>query len=432
MNINLEKMKTLKLKAGILALAMGMLFVGCSDNDDPQPDPDDNQESKYVLITMSSNVLEKPGYATAFDELPSGNIANNGSNALQGFGFGGWRPYGNWLFKMFATETPNTLGIERLEVNANGDVTSGQFIAGDNTTNGTGNFVIVDENKGYYWDGASPLKIQIFNPTTMSRTGDIDLADVVNQRGADEAEILYRAIGQKFLAVKGGKLFANITYATTNGTQKGFWDDFYDDVYIAVIDIASGTHDKTIKIEDTGAIAYINDNNMYDFDTNGDLYIVTQGVHPRGEGGKSKIVRIKANETDIDPEWNLNMDDIMDGGKFVSVFAKDGKIITVIPKERIVGGPTGNINFEDIWEFYSIDIASKERTKINGVPAVTNPGAAYGAIEIDDKILLRVTTKDGSKNGYFEYNASTNSATELFKVTSGGSVSGLHKVNIGN
>lgn len=35
-------------------------------------------------------------------------------------------------------------------------------------------------------------------------------------------------------------------------------------------------------------------------------------------------VRIKAVETDIDKTWNLNMDEIQEGGKFVSVFAKDG------------------------------------------------------------------------------------------------------------
>lgn len=422
-------MKTLTLKTGFLALAMSVLFVGCSDNDSPSPEPNPDPVGKYVLITMSDNNLQKPGFATAFDELPSGNVANDVSNALQGMGFGGWRPYGNWLLKMFSTET-NALGIERLDVNANGDVTPGQFIAGDNSTNGTGNFVIVDETKGYYWDGASPLKIQTFNPTTMSRTGELDLTAAVNERGTDNDAILYRSIGQKFLAVKGGKLYANVTYATTNSTQKGFWDDFFPDIYIAVIDISSGQYEKTIKIEDTGAIAYINDNNMYDFDTNGDLYIVTQGVSPRGIGGKSKIVRIKANESDIDPNWSLNMDEIQEGGKFVSVFAKDGKIITVIPNAPLTGGPTGNINFKDIWEFYSIDIASRERTKITGVPAVMNPGAAFCAIEIDDKVLLRVATEDGSKNGYFEYDANANSATELFKVTSGGSVSGLHKVSL--
>lgn len=419
-------MKSLTLKTGLLAVAMATLFTGCSDDD--TPGPGNQGTDKYVLITMSENNLNKPGFATAFDALPTGSIVNNSSQSKQGMGFGGWRPYGNWLLKMFSMES-NALGIERLKVDADGTISSDKFIAtADNKTNGSGNFAIVNETSGYYWDGAKPLAIQTFNPTAMSRTGEIDLTAAVNERGENETDIKFRSIGQKFLAVKGGKLYANITYAKTDGTQKGFWDDFYEDVYIAVVDIATNKYEKTIKIEDTGSIAYINDNHMYDFDTNGDLYIVTQGRS--AVGGKSKISRIKATETDVDKTWSLNMDDIQTGGKFVSVFAKDGKIITVIPNTALTGGPTGNINFEDVWEFYSIDIASKARTKISGIPAVTNPGAAFCAIEIDGKVLLRVNTKDGSKNGYYQLNGTQ--ATELFNVTAGGSVSGLYKITVEN
>jgi len=260
----------------------------------------------------------------------------------------------------------------------------------------------------------------------MSRTGDIDLSAIVNERGQNESEIRYRSIGQKFLAIKQGKLYANVSYAKTDGTQKGFFDDFFPDVYIAVIDIETSKYEKTIKIEGTGSIAYINDNTMYDFDSNGDLYIVTQGRS--ATGGKSKIVRIKANESDIDKNWSLNMDDITPGGKFVSVFAKDGKIITVIPNTALTGGANGNINFEDVWDFYSINVANRERTKISGIPSVTNPGAAFCAIEIDGKILLRATTKKGDINGYYELKGTQ--ASPLFNVTAGGSVSGLHKITI--
>ncbi len=416
-------MRSFLWKISLIAISVGFLFASCSSDDNSGTTPETPSNEKYVLITMSENNLTKPGFATVFDEMPSGDIVNNGSNSTQGLGFGGWRPHDNWLFKMFSLDA-NALGVERLKITSDNKIASDRFIAADNNTNGSGNFVIENENSGFYWDGNDPLKIQTFNPSSMVRTGDIDLSDVVNERGTDEPEILYRSIGQKFLAVKNGKLFANITYATTDGPQKGFWDDFYPDVYLAVIDIATGTHDKTIKIENTGSIAYINDNHMYDFDTNGDLYIVTQGRS--AIGGQSKISRIKANETDIDENWSLNMDDIMTGGKFVSVFAKDGKLITLIPNTELTGGPNGNINFENVWDFYSIDIASQERTKINNVPTVTNPGAAYCAIEIDDKILLRVNTKEGDQNGYYELNGTE--ATPLFNVTSGGSVSGLHKV----
>lgn len=421
-------MKSFVFKSGIAAIAVGLFFTSCSKDNNNDPIIEDTTD-KYVLITMSDNTLTKPGFATAFDALPTGNIVNNGANSLQGLGFGGWRPYGDQLLKMFSTSA-NALGIEQLNVSANGTVASGKFIAADNTTNGSGNFVIVSDTKGYYWDGADPLKIQTFNPSTLSRTGEIDLANVVNERGQGVEGIHYRSIGQKFLAVKNGKLFANITYAKTeNGTpQQGFFDDYYPDVFIAVINTDDNTHEKTIKIEDTGSIAYINDNHMYDYDSNGDLYIVTQGRS--ATGGKSKIARIKANETEIDDSWELDMDEIRPGGaaKFVSVFAKDGKIITVIPNTDLTGGPSGNINFSDVWEFYSIDIATKALTKITGIPAVTNPGAAFCAIEIDDKVLLRANTADGSINGYYELNGT--SATALFNVTAGGSVSGLHKVTL--
>lgn len=418
-------MNNIKLKLALGIFLSIVLFSGCSDdNPSPTPGPEESKD-KYVLITMSENKLEKPGFATAFDALPSGEISNNGSTSLQGLGFGGWRPYGNQLFKMFSTNS-NSLGIEELNVDLQGKVTAGKFIASDNKTNGSGNFVIVDSDKGFYWDGASPLKIQTFNPSNMSRTGEIDFSSVVNERGQDIPEILFRSIGQKFLAVKGGKLYANITYAKTNGAQKGFFDDYFPDVYIAVIDVATGKYEKTIKIEDTGSIAYINDNNMYDFDSNGDLYIVTQGRS--AIGGKSKIVRIKSSETDIDKTWSLNMDEIQEGGKFVSVFVKDGKIITVLPNTKLTGGPTGNINFENVWDFYQIDIVTKSRTKISGVPSVTNPGAAFCAIEIDEKVLLRVNTKGGDLNGYYQLDGT--SAKSLFQVTSGGSVSGLYKVSV--
>ena len=415
-----------QVKKLVLFSVIGIAAASCSSKDNIVPEPTPSTETtKYVLISMSENTLNKPGFATAFDALPSGNIINNGTSSLQGFGFGGWRPYGNWLLKMFNTES-NAYGIQQLTVNASGKITNGKFIAGDNTTNGTGNFVILDDNKGFYWDAAAPLKIQTFSPSTMSRTGDIDLSAIVNERGQNESAIKYRSIGQKFLAIKQGKLYANVSYAKTDGTQKGFFDDFFPDVYIAVIDIETSKYEKTIKIEDTGSIAYINDNTMYDFDSNGDLYIVTQGRS--ATGGKSKIVRIKANESDIDKNWSLNMDDITPGGKFVSVFAKDGKILTVIPNTALTGGANGNINFEDVWDFYSIDVATRERTKISGIPSVTNPGAAFCAIEIDGKILLRATTKKGDINGYYELKGTH--ASPLFNVTAGGSVSGLHKITI--
>ncbi|MCD8540539.1 MAG: hypothetical protein LRY55_12820 [Leadbetterella sp.] len=160
----------------VLASLLAIPLVSCQDDD-----PDiEVKEGKYILMTASERTNIPPGWITVFDELPSGNISNITTSSLQGQGMGGWRPYNNWLLKMFKT-ADGSKGIERLKLE-NGVIKEDNFLAGDNSTNGTGNFVVASETQGFYWDGASPLKIQTFNPTTLSRTGEIDLTAAVNER----------------------------------------------------------------------------------------------------------------------------------------------------------------------------------------------------------------------------------------------------------
>src|SRR5690606_13307200 len=186
---------------------------------------------------------------------PTGTVSNATSGSLEGQGMGGWRVYNNMIFKMFRTSDYAT-GIEKIEIAKDGTVTAGQFIASKDATAaakyfGTGNLVIQNETNGFYWDAAAPTSIQKFNPTTMANTGAIDFAQAVKERGEGIDAITFRSVGQKFLAIKGGKLFANITYAKSPVNQIGFFDDYFPDVYIAVIDVVTGTYEKTIKIEHT-------------------------------------------------------------------------------------------------------------------------------------------------------------------------------------
>lgn len=402
-----------------------LLLAGCKDDDTTTETPDPVATTKYVLMTMSEITTAKPGFVSAFDTFPTTDISNiNTPNTLQGQGMGGWRPYKNWIFRMF--NSSNEKGIERLNITSDGAVSGGSFIKTNNTINGSGNFVIQDETTGFYWDGDKPWEIQTFNPTTLANTGKINY-DFETTLKKTDAGISFQGIGQHFLALKGGKLYADITYSKGTGATSGMFNDFFPDVYLAVIDVASGSYEKTITIKETGSITYINDNQMFSLDELGDLYIVCQGT--TALGGKSKIVRIKAAETDIDAAWSLNRDEIDNiAGKFVSVFAKNGKIITLINNTALVGGTTGNINTGEVWDFYSVDIATKALTKITGIPSVTNPGGALGAFELDDKILLRVNAPSASLNGYYELSGTA--AQKLFGVTEGGAVTGLAKITL--
>lgn len=413
-------MKRRLLKIAMWSLPVAIVLTACSKSQGPISEP---ENEKYVVITMSANSLDKPGYATAFNTKPSGDLSNIGQGTLQGFGMGGWRPYKNWLFKMFNT-SGNEKGIERLNVSIEGNISSGGFLKTNNTINGSGNFVIQNETTGFFWDADKPFMIQKFNPTTLTRTGEWDFETDIKKT---DAGINNQSIGQHFLAIKNGKLFADVHYGKNSGAQSGMFDDFFSGIYMAVIDITTGNLEKIIQYDNTGGIAYINDNEMYSFDTNGDLYLVTQGRS--AIGGSSKILRIKAAETEFD-NWEINMDEITTGGKFVSIFADNGKLYTIIPTEALTGGPSGNINFSEIWEYYVIDPATKNKQKITNIPLVTNPGAAYGAQKLDGKIVFRVNAPNKNINGYYELNADGTSASPLFNITEGGSVSGIYKITV--
>src|SRR5690606_28505303 len=142
--------------AGTLMLAA----CGKDEKEDPRPDT----ESRYVVMTSSNlSNANRPGYIRVFDAFPSGNIST-AENSLQGTGMAGWRPYGNWLLKMF-NSSGNEQGIERLAIGTNNIAQVDKFLKADASTLGSGNFVIADETTGFYWDAATPLRIPKFNPT---------------------------------------------------------------------------------------------------------------------------------------------------------------------------------------------------------------------------------------------------------------------------
>ena len=94
-------MKKQFIGAATVLFTAAAFFTACT-KDNPAPGQDG--DTKYVLITLSDRVSgSKAGYISAFDEMPTGTISNATAGSLEGQGMGGWRTYGNSIYKMFRT-----------------------------------------------------------------------------------------------------------------------------------------------------------------------------------------------------------------------------------------------------------------------------------------------------------------------------------------
>src|SRR3546814_740046 len=101
------------LRAATAIVTAAALFTSCAKDD---PTPSQDSDTKYVLITLADRVSgSKAGFISSFDEMPTGTISNAAAGSLEGQGMGGWRTYGNNIYKMFRTED-YVQGIEKINV----------------------------------------------------------------------------------------------------------------------------------------------------------------------------------------------------------------------------------------------------------------------------------------------------------------------------
>jgi hypothetical protein len=400
--------KFLKQTVGILSIAA--ILTSCSKNDN-NPSPGESKKGSYILFTNEAD-LATAGYMTAYMTMPSGNLSNIGANTLQMKTAFGFTKFNNWIFNR--TSISGQTGIQKLEVGDNGKITSTGFIP-----NGA-MFHIVNSTVGYYLDPVKgSMLLQIFNPTTMTRTGEIDLTSL------KLPNIEYQAVGQHIIAAKEGKLYVGVTYGTTQ--RGGYGDDVVDYIKMAVIDIATNKLEKSIQYNGLKSLGWgASANKMWTLGDDGALYLYYTGFN---EGvTNSSIIRIKKGETDFDRTWILKADSFQEHSSIGISLVKNGKIYVQLPSVALA--PDFSNLGTSIWDYYAIDISTLKATKITGTPATRYAHSnEQGITQIDGKIYLWIANATTKENGYYLLNESNNTASKAFNVTDGGLVSGFFKLD---
>lgn len=404
----------MKMKFTFLKLwigAMVMASVSCSPSDDDTPSSEFN--AKYVLLTTAGpfGSSVQGGYFGAFEEMPTGTVSNIKPTSLQIANAFGFRSFGNWVFNQ--SNAQGDVGLQKYTVD-----NTGKFVDGGFLPNAQPSYVVINEQLGYYLDPERGLlKIQIFNPSNMQRTGEIDLSSLKKDG------IEYQVIGKHTLANKEGKLYAGITYGTTAG--QGYGDDVVDYVEFAVIDIATNKLEKTISYEGLNSIGWgSSGNRMWTIGDDGALYLYATDL---GNAFKnSSIVRIKKGETTFDKDWILRAGDYATNSTIATALVKNGKLYTQFASEPLKPDFSNLSNL--IWDYYVIDMASGARTKIEGMPKVFYAWGSNDAIkDIDGEIYFWVSNATEGIEGYYKL-GSNNTAKQVFNVTDGGMIWGFVKL----
>ena len=427
-------MKTIK-RIVSLAFILPLLLTGCSSDDNSKPvKPDGPEEGKdtYFVMTLSEGKGPiKNGFLKGYATLPSGLIDNATGNVTASGGMGGYRQYGNRVYRMFDDNNTRSLGL--FVFDDKGFYTT-KSIAVEPKIAGSGNFTLSNDHQtGYYFEGANPTEIQLFDPISMVKKGKLNdyvtpiqqLETKLNLTGVN-----FRAIGQHLLAINGDKLYADITFGKNQGAQGGMFDGVSPDVHLAVIDVKTGNWIGHTSVKNTGNIAFVDENPLYYFDENRDLYFVTQGIKAGGLGDQSKISRIKNGAMEVDASWELDFNTLftqVSSGKFSTIFVEKGKIITLVNEFTLADPQT--INLTPIWKYVLIDIKTKEikPIEIEGVTLVETPAAALGVSKLDDKRFIRVVSQD--KLGFYELSSDFQQAKSAIAIDKGGKPQGLFKVS---
>jgi hypothetical protein len=381
--------------------------VSCSKNSDNNSDAGNN----YILLTNEADIAT-PGYVAARAQMPQGNISNIGANSLQVAEAFGFTQYKEYIFTR--TNVAGQTGIQRFTVGTDGRISEAGFIADGQM------FHIVDDNTGYYLDEKrGTMLIQTFNPSSMQRTGQIDLSSL-SQTGVE-----YQVVGKHILASKEGKLYVSVTYGTT--ALQGYGDNLLNYALLAVIDIAANKLEKTIQYNGIKGLGWGSSaNKFWTLGDDGALYFYYTGFD---EGiSNSTIVRIKKGETDFDKTWVLKADNLQNHSTIATALVKNGTIYIQLPSVELK--PDFSNLADPMWDFYAVNINTLKATKITGMPHTRYVHSnEQGIVQIDGKIYLWMANATTKENGYYLLNESTNTASSAFNVTDGGLVSGFIKLD---
>lgn len=282
---------------------------------------------------------------------------------------------------------------------------TGEFIMESNSAPTA--IVIQNDTKAYVALQGRP-KILIINPSTMTKTGEIDItAYGVGDENPDAQQMI----------IRDGKLYVALAQAV--GGYYAAQDRPKADVLI--INTATNAVEKMITEESSGMSQPTRpmETNQIFMDENNDIYIICNAGFGATPGHKVGILRIKNGETEFDSGYNFNLTDATITGEsnipsafFFAQYAGSGKLYGQIPFGAYFNNPP-SFTEDRICVAVEVDLYAKT-VRTLGLPRSNG----FGTCGIyNDKVVFGLATDND--NGFFTYDINTGekSSESVIKTT---------------
>jgi hypothetical protein len=280
--------------------------------------------------------------------------------------------------------------------------------------------LFVSDDKAYLalFEGGIVWEI---NPVTREQTAEIDLTEYTVGENSTSPN-------PGGMAVKDGKLYVSLSqcYASMMMAEDG--------VYVAVIDMETNTVEQVIEDQrgfsyggrpgGTGTVVFV--------DESGDLYLNAIGVGGWGfvEDQKGGFLRIKAGETEFDPDWEMDFAEYeltIDGETVTTdylhfmVYAGDGIVYGTAHIPAHDSNPPDYVNDRN-YSMVKVDLYNRTMEDLP-LPAT---GAYASDMVMDGDLLVEpVLTDEGA--GIWVYDPATGDAEKVIETN--GPIGGIKKID---
>ncbi len=391
------------------------LITSCSTSEDTPSISDDTNNTGYALWLIT-DTEDFSGMLLTSKTPFSGEIdPTEESYSLLGAARDAGISYHGDIYNVHNSSGDS--GIQRYVYNQNKLSDAGFISVGETLFT----FEVVNDTKGYYTDAnRSTTAIQTFNPSTMSRTGEIDIASAIQPYITDD--VTSTRLGS-FMIESNGYLYTQVKFNNSDGYEA------IDSTFVAVFNVNTDKFVKMAIYPDYIWLGFERKNTNYvQKDENGNIYLSSLAGN-LNERMHTRCLRIKAGETDFDKTWSLDYDDIIgEKGSFAmgGGATLNGKLYVRL-KETGMAANWSNSMEENMYA-YEVDIKTKIATKIEGIPGSTSSVlySVNGPVIIDGLVYFAVSSSN--YQGYYTYNPATGESKEAFNIK-GGIPSQLIKIN---